>query len=132
MPTSHNETRPALLETRAVRGNLLLRSDAVAFQFPVQGCAADAKHPASHYFVAIDLFENPLNGCALNGLQVGRRSLALSRVEQRISGRLRQHAGGKILDIDDFSVAQGGGPLDAIRKLADVARPVILQKTLHG
>ncbi len=59
------------LQRVARRSRGWISADVVAFEFAVEGGAADAEHAAGEGFVAFHLLEDPLDGGTLDIFQIG-------------------------------------------------------------
>src|SRR5579863_1374571 len=79
----------ALLQLMTGGWGLRARADVVALEFAVEGCAADAQHLAGHDFVAVDLFEDALDGGAFDVFEVVGGEGTLGRNAAVRSGRRR-------------------------------------------
>src|ERR1700722_18754886 len=135
-------------------------TDVVALELAIERGAGDAEHASGEGFVSFDLFEDALDGGALNVFEIGGCAGAVSGGSDGVGygkigientcgafdgNRCRVDFDGgssygrpcgdrrrQIAEIDDASVAQGDGALDAVFQLAHVAGPVILHERFHG
>src|SRR5581483_785275 len=113
-PASHNDTRQTLLDLLAPRRNVLLRADVVAFQLSVQRCAADSEHLAGHNLIAIHLFENALDGGALDCLEIAGGAGTVGRCGIDIYGGVREHTWREVGHVDNLAIAECCSTLDAV------------------
>ena len=66
-----NGQQEVLLQ-RLARPHLRVASNVIALELAIQSGAADAEHLSGECLVAFNLFEDALNGCAFNVLEIGR------------------------------------------------------------